>query len=412
MMDRMLNPYGMMMLNPSHIVWSFLSKYFYIILIVCVATIAISTLFYKAKHKLAHQFWYKQPVNFIKDNNSSIKIIDLINPKSTKWTNYKNISFHSLYDEDLSFDDIQTFIQHNYIHGSDCMYAPQHLAEYFKGHNHPIYVGIYKDKTSLVEKNHSEMIGCVSAYPLNIKAKNSQLKYVYYVDNLCVKLDKRGKNIAPQMIDTLHHHFRHNNDATKVSLFKREGHLSGYIVPLVCYDTSLYYIDNWFSKEFIMHASSNVLDITKQNINVLYNFLYNATNMDLLIFPELSNLECLIEAKQLFIKLLMIDNEVGSMYIFRDSNTLYGQTKCVECIASINNQKNMAFFVNGFYHVLKELYTKYNFKILQMEKLSHNVKLDNAIRKKWSSFTTLPVSWFFYNYIYPEQPPGNILILT
>ena len=62
---------------------------------------------------------------------------------------------------------------------------------------------------------------------------------VYYVDNLCVHPLYRNKNIAPQMIQTQEWFQRQNNKKIKVSLFKREGDLTG-IVPLTVYNNNSY----------------------------------------------------------------------------------------------------------------------------------------------------------------------------
>lgn len=380
-------------------------------IILSLIVLSISTmLIYRGSRKLAHKFWYNQPVNFTYKGDTRIQIINSEIPKSTKWTNYKNISFYSLYDENISLGTIQTFLYNNYNTQSNCMYAPLHLSEYLQGHNKPIFVGCYKDNTALIKTG--EIIGCVTALPLNIIAKNSTLKYVYYVDNLCVKKDMRGKNIAPQMIDTLHHHLRNNINVTKVSLFKRENYTNNFIVPIVCYNTSLYHIDTWFNKKYELHASAKVLDVSKQNINLLYNFIYTYNKLDVLIFPELSNVECLIEAKQMFIKLLIVNEEISAIYIFRDTNTLYGSEECIECIGSINNQKNTAFFINGFFYILEELYSKHKFNILQMENQADNTVLSKNISKKWSPRNIVPISWFFYNYIYPQLDNKRVLILA
>tara|TARA_Y100000768_G_scaffold307929_6_gene242117 strand:- start:15564 stop:16676 length:1113 start_codon:yes stop_codon:yes gene_type:complete len=369
-------------------------------------------LLYKGSRKMAHRFWYNQPVNFVSSHNIGSRIINTDMPKSNSWTNYKNISFYSLYDEALSVKNIQTFLIKNYKQHniSDYIYTPMHLNEYLKGHNSPVFVGIYKDNTAAIKTG--EMIGCITAYPLNIISKKTTIKSVYYVDNLCVKSDMRGKNIAPQMIATLYHHFRNNINTTKIALFKRENFSTNYIVPLVCYHSSLYHIETWFTRKYALHASAKVLDVSKQNINLLYSFIYSQTHLELLIFPELSNVESLIEAKQLFIKLLIVDEQISAVYVFRDANTLYNGVKTIECIGSINNQKNIAFFVNGFFYVLEELYSKHKFKILQMENQADNNIISKKISSKWSPYNIVPIAWFFYNYIFPQQLSENTFILA
>ena len=399
-------------ISTSHLICQYFFKYFYIILLSTVSIIIICYLLYKGSRKMSHRFWYNQPVNFSINHNKGTRIIANDIPKTNKWVNYKNISFYSLYDEENYIENIQTFLTTNYKQESisDYIYTPLHLTAYLKGHNNPVFIGIYKDNTAMVKNN--EMIGCITAYPLNILSKKTPIKTVYYVDNLCVKTDMRSKNIAPQMIATIYDHFRKNTDSTKIAIFKRENFCDNYIVPVICYHTSLYHIDNWFHRKYQLHASAKVLDVSKQNINLLYSFIYTNTNLELIILPELSNVECLIDDEQLFIKLLIVDEQISAMYVFRDSNTMYNGARTIECIGSINNQKNTNFFVNGFFFVLEELYTKHKFKILQMENQSHNYIITKKIQKKWTPYHVVPIAWFFYNYIFPQQSPNTTLILA
>jgi len=409
----MFKPRSVSYLNTTqHKSSAFIFKYFNTLVLSLITVFIAVVLLYRGSHKMAHSFWYSQPVNFNSSHNTGTRIINANMPKTNKWTNYKNISFYSVYDESLSLQKIQTFLMNNYKNSNnpDYIYAPLHLNAYLKGHNSPAFIGIYKDNTASVKTG--EIVGCVTANPLNIISKKTPVNYVYYVDNLCVKNDMRGKNITPQMIATLYHHLRSNTNITKIALFKRENFSTNYIVPLVSYNTSLYHIDTWFNHKYPLHSAAKVLDVSKQNINLLYSFIYSQTHLELFIFPELSNVECLIEAKQLFIKLLIVDAQISAVYIFRDSNTLYNGVKTIECIGSINNQNNLAFFINGFFHVLEDLYSNHAFKILQMENQADNTILSKKILEKWSPYYMVPIAWFFYNYIFPRQSSENTLILA
>ena len=66
--------------------------------------------------------------------------------------------------------------------------------------------------------------------------QNKNTFKAFYVDNLCVHKDMRNKGIAPKIIQTHEYIQRHKNKNICVSLFKREGNLTG-IVPLTIYTT-------------------------------------------------------------------------------------------------------------------------------------------------------------------------------
>ena len=116
----------------------------------------------------------------------------------------------------------------------------------------------------------------MTSKPINITLKNMKTFIAYYVDYLCVHNEYRKMNIAPEIIQTHEYIQRHNDKKIKVSLFKREGELTG-IVALTTYLTYQFSISS-ISKYTLLHASMKLIEINKLNLNLLISFIYNQRN--------------------------------------------------------------------------------------------------------------------------------------
>ena len=86
---------------------------------------------------------------------------------------------------------------------------------------------------------------------------------------LCVDKFYREKNIAPQLIQSYEYTQRHDNKESKVSLFKREGKLTG-IVPLTVYKS---YIFNSKLINAEPVTKYKIIEISEVNFIYLQNLL-------------------------------------------------------------------------------------------------------------------------------------------
>ena len=403
-------------------------KYFIISTIV---TIIIIFILIRGKNKVQHKFWYSQPI-YLNSYGNPLYIFSsfygncIINkdlPKIDIWTNYQNIQFLSIIDADAeNITKITKFIRDNYKDSSYDAYkydlTEVNFFSYLVSHNSAAYLGCYYNA-------NNDILGTITAHPLNIHIKNdgkqinlhndtNYQNIVYYVDNLCVDYNSRNQKIAPYLIRTLYHKIRHTNYTTKVALFKRENFNNYFIKPLTTYQTNIYKIENWFNESFDITPQCKVLEISEQNIHLLYNFLYNNHHkfFDVFIYPDMTNIIELIKQKCLHIQMIMKGDMICSIYFFKNNCTIYGNKKTIECIGTINNNQSMNFFTQGFYHILENLSNKYEYKMLQLEEISHNKKLNEYVIRLNTPIIITTQTWFFYNYKYRYIDSKKIFILN
>ena len=324
---------------------------------------------------------------------------------------------------------ILEFIQQNYKYTQydSFNYHPEerHVITYLKSHNYPAYLGCYFDKN---DKGTEEIYGTISAHPLNIDLyrKNRTLikihkdntyeNIVYYTENVCADFNRRNTGITPTMMSTMIHRVRHTSNVSMISIFKRENtkDVTPFIVPLVRYPIHVYKIENWFHKSFELHATCKLLEVSPQNIHLLYAFLHNNKSkyFDAYIYPDMTNVIELLKNESIFITMVMMGDEICSIYFFKDGATSYNGKTTIECIGSINVNQTMQFFVQGFYVSLETLVKKHKFQVLHMENLSHNVKLTKLIMRMNTPFIENESSWFFYNFCFREMGPKKVFILN
>jgi len=399
---------------------------FWYVLVSIIGVIIVGYFFISAYHKLKHPFWYSQPVQYktvLRPNitlfGNNPRVIQTYIPPIDKWTNHHNIKFVDDYHE------ISKFISDNYAdNNNSCDFTYNLSLDTFNaimdGHNYPIYAAIY----SIM--NTDEHLGAITAQPLNIELYNkgryprlihddpTYENIVYYVDNLCVKLEHRGEKIAPQLIQTLNNFYRTNNTVSMISLFKRETQLPDYIIPLTTYFTYQFNIATWFNKPFELHPSVKLLEITQQNIQLLYAFLfkYKSHYFKCFIYPELTNICSQMKVGNIFIMAIMSGDNICSVYFYRNANVEYKGDKTIECIGSINCNQTLSFFITGFYYSLQGLTEKHEFKYLHYENISHNTLMCKSILKHNSPVNYSNTGWYLYNYIHPTLDSKIMFILN
>ena len=196
------------------------SWYYYLIYIfltyIIIATICgviILYIFIRFRNKIAHPYWYNQPVNYNSITNiysifPSFKEPHVINtslPEITKWTNYNNIKFVSpneISQEDI--DSCSTFLKRNYqyTHYDKFKYTitSREFISSFLSHNGNAYIAMYHN-------DGKELLGITGSFPLNIDLRRSDNtiiqihddvnfeNIVYCNDYLCIKMGSRKKRL-------------------------------------------------------------------------------------------------------------------------------------------------------------------------------------------------------------------------
>ena len=235
--------------------------------------------------KCKFNFWSYQPVFHFYDiqywfNSIGIKNHDL--PIKNKYynSNINTIDFATLSKSKLQ--ECLKLIQLNYLQNQENIFYPltKNIMPYFMSYNSPCFISFYP--------NLDKTIGLMTTRPLHITINGGvDTNFdAYYVDYLCVDLKHRKIGIAPQLIQTHEYHQRYFNQKISVSLFKREGELTG-IIPICVYKTICFNMQGWCQPEPFQKKS--LVKCDAQNIYLLRDFI-NDNPFSINIVTEYSNL--------------------------------------------------------------------------------------------------------------------------
>ena len=409
--------------------------------------------------KLTYKFWAYQPVFHVYHLYWWLfpcGIIDYELPKKNKFINPFQIQHFQYPDsyndksndkstELVPWDQMTSFIKQHYLQNKrhELFYNPslKEIQTYFKGHSYPTIVSLYYEKEGLIEykneKNElierNNIIGCITSRPLYVTFPNESSENnkhhreltVYYVDFLCVHKQKRKQGIASELIQTHEYyqrrvgHHRDSNNNLHVSLFKREGQLTG-IVPLVVF-SSMGYMTEHISLDRFQKIEDyySILRLQKSSLQLFFSFIKkNKERFGCIITPHLSNLMFLLEQNILTIYMLMLNDSVLSVYIFRNEHTMEKKRDCISCIGSLSsrNQSNELFgfgFLHCFNLLKREISSKkrendkkndkknHNHTILYIENIGDNLFLNNYVKEFHITKhhdCQIPMAYFFYNY--------------
>ena len=375
--------------------------------------------------RLKYKFWSLQPVFHFYDFYYWIKNVGIINenlPLKNKYVNLSDIYFFDFNALDENkMKNIVAFIQLNYLRNKNNIYFPKlnNIQNYFKGHSHNSFWSLYYDDDVLHDtKNNTiisskKIIGCMSSRPLHCCIINDKQNInidIYYVDYLCVDLNHRNSGIAQQLIQTHEYLQSHSNKKICVSLFKREEELTG-IIPMTYYDTYCYKFSDFTHIDDIeLDANIKLLNCDKQNIYYFYNFIKQMKHKwNIFILPSISNLCWLIESKNIYIKMFVVEQEIISAYVFKKTCTSLDKNKEVlSCIASINGHYlSSDNFIDCFKLAVYSLLSE-NYYYLSIENLSDNRILNNYVDEIFKSQT----AYFFYNFAHSPFKSDKCLIIN
>jgi hypothetical protein len=354
-------------------------------------------------------------------------------PEKNRYTNFYNIITKPFEAIDLRLlKESILLVQLNYLRNKENTYSPkkENIVPYFKGHNSKTYWSYYLEPELLIDIKtgktieEKKIIGIITSRPLHVRIinslRNDAIFDVFYVDYLCVQKNMRKKNIAPQLIQTHEYNQSHLDRNISVSLFKREEELTG-IIPLTVYKTYCFPMRNWSQPE-LLDSRISVLTGDKQNMYYFYNFLIETTNknkkkFDIVIYPEIANILELVTTKNLYVKMLIIDGEIETIYIFKKTCTFIEKDKeIISLIASIykeNSELTRNEFIQGFkvalWSIIKE---NKNFGYLLVEDISDNTVIINNISVKTHPLIISPMAYFFYNFAYSPFKSEKCFILN
>ena len=386
-------------------------------------------LFFFMYIRTKHPFWSIQPVFHFYDFYYwlyNIGIIDHDLPEKNRYTNFKNIvtlTKETLPEYQLS--KFTHFIQSHYLKNGENVFMPkkENILPYFLGHNTTCFFSFYNEPILLqnneknIVVNDTKIISVMTTRPLHVTIQNenkSEEITVYYVDYLCVDNQYRKKNIAPQMIQTHHYHQSRQNKDISVSLFKREGELTG-IIPLTAYHSYCYNMKNWNSLS-IIPPTMNLLVGNKENIYYLYDFIKtNTKKWNITILPEMTNVMELISSKNIYVIMILKNNEIQCAYLFRKLCTFIEKNKeIISCIGSIkglniSEDDFIYYFKLSLSHIIQKIHV---FHYLNIEDISDNHIFIQNISMRTTPMIISPTAYFFYNFAYQPFHSHKVFILN
>lgn len=371
--------------------------------------------------KIKFRFWSIQPVfhfynlfDWLRPNTVILKEL----PEMNKYVNLFFIKTHNVNEmNDTQKTRFCNFIKSYYLRNKHIEYIPEqkHILEYLYASNHPAFISIYKQPTLLFEKetniDFDEIQSVISARPLHVTINNKPSFPIYYVDNLCVNPAVRNKGIAPKSIQTLTYNLRHNNKKIKVFLFKREGEMTT-IIPLCTYKTYGYTV-NTLPLLKIPHSSIQLIEITAKNLQLAIDFMLKRQKFySCVIVPEITNILNLIKVNNIILYGLMENQELISLYIYRDAATFYNKEKTMECIASLSACPFKDIFLAGFLISIQKSAKHFKSSKVLIENTSDNYLLhEYLIKNNIHTFLESPTAFFFYNFISYSIPSNKCFFL-
>jgi GNAT superfamily N-acetyltransferase len=376
--------------------------------------------------RLKFGFWAMQPVYHIYDIGYMFNTPGIINecmPEKNKYTNFKNIDT-ILFSEltSLQIQRMINLIRTNYLQNKDNIFSPQseNIIPYLSGHNDKTFVSFYNEDYHMIDSKKGtnitdkKVIGIMTGRPIYVFINNGNKDArfsAYYIDYLCVDKLYRKKGIAPQIIQTHYYNQRQLNKNIVVSLFKREDELTG-IVPLCVYSTYGFPVINW-TKPPELSGEYKLLEINAQNFHFLFSFIKeNSNKFDIVINTEVTNIIELIKTKNIFIYVIIVDDNIICAYFFRKSCVQIEKgMEVLSCFATISNTDD-DIFIQGFKISFWKIAAENMFGFAAIEDISDNYIIINNIKQKTNPLIVSPTAYFFYNFAYTTFKSNKVLIIN
>jgi hypothetical protein len=387
--------------------------------------------------KIKYPFWSRQPVYHKYDLLRSLTSYPFIINQSniSPITCYTNLIETNTFNYNSISPEINNKIIDlllcNYIYSDKVVYTltSNDLTSIMIGHEYAPLVSLYAqpeyiiDNSSNILSTQKKYIGCITSQSLHFyflrPMKNGINNLtIYFWDHICMEKTYKDKQITRNLIQSHEFNQRINSPDIKVSLLKKENSECEGVVPLCKYTSYTYYIRPITLP--LLPKYHVITMITKENIDLLYNFIIGLTKnqlFDIQTFYSLSSIISQIKIKCFYIYMLCVSKEVYSIYIFKDAFTYYENLESgntINLIASVNNCTSINIFYTGFLHSLKDIidYTKNKhpkkFEVLMIDNTSHNYIINDIWSKTNTPIFSTPTNYYLYNMYYPGSPiQGN-----
>ena len=183
---------------------------------------------------------------------------------------------------------------------------------------------------------------------------------------------------------------------------------------MVQYYTNIYYLRNIIFP--LLPHYFYTIQIEENNINILTDFLYVQTHLDvqknnnslkILSLIEINNYLELIKQNMYYIFYLKKGEHIYGMYFFKNAKMQYedidGNT--LHFFGSFNNSDSVSLFYLGFLHSIQKIIKKNpNFKMMMFENLGHNTIIHEEWKKKNTPIFENKTAYYTFNWVYPCSP--------
>jgi len=408
-----------------------------------VIAITLIYLIFYAYIKIKYPFWNNQPVfhtyDFWRYFYQESFIIYKYRPIKTKFCDFINIQTlpYSECSQDTK-EKIVYLLKSNYIQNDRILLTllTNDLDALYSGHNETPYLSIYNEKvymhpeddtTTITVKNNP--IGCILSYPITFYHQSSPEHKIYtetpiyFLDFLCVHREHSPIKKTRELFQTHEYNQRIKNPMIVGSLIKREIELFDGVVPLVQYNSYVYYLRNIIFPALPPHFQ--VLQIDTETIDILTDFIFTQTHLDLehndkyyhfISVPNMGNYISTIKSNICHVYCLKNGEDIYAMYFFKDAKMQYedlnGNT--LHFYGSFMNTNNRDLFYVGFMHAIRQILKKYpEYKMLIFENLGDNTIIHTIWRSRNTPTFVNKAAYYTFNWIFPSSPlqPENCVFL-
>jgi len=390
--------------------------------------------------KLTYPFWNTQPVFHTYDfwrywYTSQTYLIQSGYPVRTRFCNFTNIKTSNYLEIGESEKKAAVNLIQSYSIPDESaiyMFNTENLDAYMTGQSISSFISFYYEDafeilpasltmnplitdTTLIDVI-KKPVGLITSRMIELWVY--EIKYpVYFLDFITVNREKADKGISRELIQTHEYiqrrqsldneNIKKDTSAIQISLFKKEVDLCKGIVPLVVYESSLFYIHYQKNDQIKKLPPHFILvEIHRRNIQLLADFLENVkSKYKCFGISEIPNLAGFIEKGILRIYVVQKGAEIYSAYFFRDSRSVFEDRGALLILAgSIKNTNSDELFYAGFLRSLREILKKTPiFRIIMIERISQNIQIYNEFKKTKEEIGENSSAYYLYNFIVPGQ---------
>jgi hypothetical protein len=364
--------------------------------------------------RLSFPFWAQQPVFHVYDwalYVSSPRVLHPGPPRPTPWVREDLVSTQGAASHTLS--DLVSFLDQHYFrhpHHPDNRFAPtQRWWQASIQSDAPTsLVSIYRPPSS------PSPYGMLTSRLVSCRGRHWPSD-VWYVDYLCVHVAHRKQQVAPTLIQTHEAYQRRHFPSYPVSVFKREGELTG-IVPLVVYDTPLW---AWTSlslpKSLSLPASWSVRLLDETHTSVWDHVeRVTARRWSVFLRPRGTHLQDQLREQVASLAVLEHQGRVQALYLFRRTCTWMTRVRgevmsCGGAIRLHPKKGSLATFRAGFHEALRLVMAQCpSIGFVAMEPLADQRDLFLSS----PPVCTTRMAYFAYNFAHPTVAASSCWIWT